>query len=60
MKSKMRRFIDNLNLRPPARENAIAAFEKKSGHKLPAKYREFLKISNGGEGSIGNAEYIIL
>jgi hypothetical protein len=56
----MRRFIENLNRRPPATEEAISAFEKTSGKQLPTDYREFLKIANGGEGSIGKNAYVIL
>ncbi|MGO9163052.1 MAG: SMI1/KNR4 family protein [Streptosporangiaceae bacterium] len=56
----MRRFLDNLNLRPAAAEDAIAVFERTSRKKLPAEYREFLKISNGGEGFIGKVAYVIL
>jgi hypothetical protein len=56
----MRRFVENLNCRPPATEEAIAAFEKTSGKQLCADYREFLKVVNGGEGFIRKNAYVIL
>jgi hypothetical protein len=56
----MRQFLENLIHRPPATEQAIAAFERTSGKQLPADYREFLKIANGGEGFIGIHAYVIL
>ena len=56
----MRQYLDNLNLRPAAKDDVIAAFERTSGHKLPAEYRDFLKVSNGAEGFVGDVEYVII
>jgi hypothetical protein len=56
----MRRFIGNLNCRPPATDETVAAFERASGKQLPDDYRQFLKIANGGEGAIGRNAYVIL
>jgi hypothetical protein len=53
-------FIEKLNRRPPATDEAIAAFEETLGAQLPGDYQRFLKIANGGEGFIGKNAYVIL
>ena len=56
----LRTLIANVNCRAPATEGDIAAFERSFGKHLPDDYREFLKSANGGEGFVGDKEYIIL
>jgi hypothetical protein len=51
--------LEKLNLRNPAQDEDIFTFENETNGKLPTDYVEFLKISNGGEGFIGE-NYIIL
>ncbi|MBX9790645.1 MAG: SMI1/KNR4 family protein [Pirellulales bacterium] len=53
------RFIENLNRRSPATDEAIAAIERTIGKHLPLDYVEFLKVTDGGEGFIGRT-YCIL
>jgi len=43
----------------PARENIISNAEAKLSKLLPSDFKELLKISNGGEGNIGN-QYLII
>ena len=48
--------IENLKRRAaPATDGAIAQFEYAFGHSLPRDYVDFLKTTNGGEGTIGAA-----
>jgi hypothetical protein len=53
-----------LNTCAPASTNAIAAFETGAGFQLPKEYVDFLRMSNGGEGFVGDKPgdraYIIL
>ena len=60
MDEKILKFIEGLELRPPATTDIIDKFEKKSDIKLPYSYKEFLQLSNGGEGFIGDNSYVIL
>jgi SMI1 / KNR4 family (SUKH-1) len=53
------RFIANLNRRPPATDEEIAAFERTTAKRLSRDYVEFLKATDGGEGYVGEA-YVIL
>ncbi len=39
----------NIHLKPPATEAEIADCEKKNNIKLPEEYRNWIKLSNGGE-----------
>jgi hypothetical protein len=55
----MRKFLEKFSLSQPAKDVDISFLEKASGKKLPGDYIEFLKITNGGEGFIGE-NYIIL
>lgn len=57
--TEMRRFLDGINRRPGATEAEIAASEKQLGATLPVEYVEFLKLTNGGEGFIGENAYVM-
>ncbi len=57
--AELDQILGAFNRNPPATDAAITSFEKTTGKRLPRDYVEFLRISNGGEGFIGNA-YIIL
>lgn len=52
----LRRFQTNR----PAHDGDIDAFEHETGIKLPSQYREFLKLTGGGEGFIGSNSYAML
>lgn len=56
----MRRYFENFNCHAPAKEEAIKVLEKTLGQRLPPDYREFLKVTDGGEGFIGKNAYVIL
>jgi len=53
-------LISNLRRRPPASDQDIAESERMLRATLPPDYIEFLKIANGGEGVIGETEYVAL
>jgi hypothetical protein len=55
----MHKFLKKFNLFQPAKDEDILSFENASGKKLPGDYIELLKITNGGEGFIGD-NYLIL
>jgi len=57
--SYMDKFIKNLNCRPPATDEAIAALRRASGRRFPDDYAEFLRTTNGGEGFIGTNAYAV-
>lgn len=40
---------------PPADQDAIQRFEAEAGFLLPAEYKEFLAVANGGAGFMGEA-----
>lgn len=50
---EIERFLTELNRQPPATEAAIRECEQKLGLTLPAEYVQFLRLTNGGEGFIG-------
>lgn len=50
---------ENFNGNTPASPEKVAAAERSLGLSLPADFREFLQVSNGGEGSIGE-NYVML
>ncbi len=55
----MREFLRQFNGRPGATEAAILSSEQRLGVEFPVDYVEFLKLTNGGEGFVGE-EYVIL
>lgn len=50
---------EDFNGNAPATAEEIAAAERNLGRSLPNDFREFLRVSNGGEGSIGE-NYVML
>jgi len=56
----MRKLLTNFNGKPPATRSAISAAQKSLGEMLPRDYVAFLNISNGGEGLVGESQYVIL
>lgn len=53
-------MLKQFNCNSPVGDRRITEFEDSMELKLPNKYIEFLKISNGGEGFIGDNSYAIL
>ena len=60
MAGDMDRLLANLNQGFPASAAAVEEVERQLGVKLPLEYVEFLKRTNGGEGTIGKGAYVIL
>ncbi len=60
MNKNIKLMIKNLELRPPVLDSSINEFEKVSGISLPKEYKALLKITNGGEGFIGENSYVML
>ena len=54
MKQDFEELLADFSGNDPATEDALRAVETKVGKTLPPDFRELLKISNGGEGNIGN------
>ena len=48
-------YLVRFNTLPPATEELIAEFERRIELKLPVDYVDFLKLTNGGDGFIGNS-----
>jgi hypothetical protein len=55
MASDIARLVDGLTWRAGATNDAIAETERLLKAKLPPEYVEFAKLTNGGEGFVGNA-----
>ena len=53
-------FDPRFKLRPPAIENDINNVEAMLGHSFPKSYRDFLMLSDGGEGFVGDEGYLSL
>jgi len=58
-KSKLMSILKGFNCNPPATERSIEKFKKTCTFTIPQDYLEFMKISNGGEGGIGQNAYAI-
>jgi hypothetical protein len=56
----MHRLLPNFDHRPAATDASIAESQRQLGQTLPGDYVGFLKLTNGGEGSIGKIEYVML
>jgi len=52
-------FLDNFNKNEPVRNDVLAKSEREFGVSFPGSYREFLSLTNGGEGFIGQCSYVI-
>ena len=66
MDTKWNLFLEKSKLNPPVSPNAITHLLSKVNFKIPTDYLDFLAITNGFEGLIGNtyiglwkAEYLI-
>src|SRR2546422_544384 len=58
MSPHFERLVSGLKMRAPATENAVSDFQRRSAVQLPQQYLDFLRVSNGAEGFIGN-KYVI-
>ena len=59
MNAKIQNMLSNLDLQSPVKESDLLKFEQESRIILPNEYKRFLKVSNGGEGFIGENSYVI-
>jgi len=50
-------LLRDFEFNDPASEDQIAAFERTERISLPSRYRDFLKMGNGGEGPVGEFGY---
>ena len=55
----MQQLLDRMNKRGPATDAAVGESEREVGLTLPSEYQKFLHITNGGEGFVGESEYVI-
>ena len=53
-------LLSKFSMNPPADETAIKAAETESTIRFPSEYRDFLALTNGGEGRIGSSGYAAL
>lgn len=56
----IKEMLKEFDFQTPASNDVIDSFEKTSNMILPAEYKIFLKLTNGGEGFIGANSYLIL
>ena len=52
---EMTRLLKRVDLRPPATDAAIIKCVEYLGGDLPEDYEQFLRMSDGGEGSVGSS-----
>jgi hypothetical protein len=60
MFSPMMDLLQNFNMTEAVSAEALSLFEEEFGVSLPKTYQDFLKLSNGGEGFLGEDAYLIL
>lgn len=60
MDENIQKLLKGVEFRPPATNDMIDKFEEASNIKLPDEYKDFLKLTNGGEGFIGENSYVML
>jgi hypothetical protein len=60
MNPKVQNLLKNISLNTPAPIDKISEVESKIGKSLPDDYKNFLLISNGGEGEVGEEGYVQL
>lgn len=53
-------LLKNFKGNPPASREAVDELEISKGMNLPTDYRDFLAKNNGGEGFVGERNYLIL
>lgn len=56
----IKEMLREFDIQSPVSNDVIDNFEKTSNMKLPAEYKKFLKLTNGGEGFVGANSYAIL
>ena len=57
---RLKDLLERFRTNTPASAEEIHAFEKGASMSLPVEYRDFLRISDGGEGFVGPAGYAML
>lgn len=59
MKNEILRYLSNRDLRLPVTMNELDEVQKSLGINLPEQYANFMLLSNGYEGLIGNSYVVI-
>ena len=57
-KIDIKELIKTIEFNPAVNDEDIANFESESGLELPKEYKDFMKLTNGGEGPIGDFSYV--
>ena len=60
MDNRIKNIMKNMEFTTPATTEEINAAEKELGLEFPKSYVDFLLITNGAEGSIGEENYLVL
>lgn len=60
MDNRIKNIMENMEFTTPATTEEINAAEKELGLEFPKSYVDFLLITNGAEGSIGEENYLVL
>jgi hypothetical protein len=60
MDNHMKTLTANLEMNPPATAEALKAVEAMLVIEFPDQYKDFLLLSNGSEGSIGENSYLVI
>jgi len=56
---ELNKILKDFNCNPPVIANDIVVFQASNNITLPQEYVDFLKVSDGGEGFIGQNSYVI-
>lgn len=60
MNEKIKKSASDMDLPPAATAEMPSEAEEKLGIHFPSEYREFFMLSNGAEGGVGKASYLVL
>lgn len=60
MREKIRELTEGLNTIPGATETSLSDLQSALGYSLTEQYIEFLRFSNGVEGSIAEGSYLVI
>ncbi len=60
MEDIIKKLVNSLDLNPGATEDSIDSLVRKLNILLPKQYVDFMRLSNGAEGGIGNSHYLVI
>ena len=60
MQEQIQELIEGLKTTAGATETSLADLQSALGYSLPEQYLEFLRFSNGAEGSMGEGSYLVI